>query len=493
MIVKPFPRKPLRAAMGGALPENDQISGTLREPQFTYVPPSHAKALNPDNTIVEGMRGAGKSHWWAALNLPEHRRYLAAAFPEARIESDFTTSQGFGLGLPPAAAPTKDILASLQAKFKPRHIWQAVIAVHAALPQPFPQGVAKWDTRVGWVQDNSEEYENLVFSVGNDRALRRSKHIILFDALDRLADDWPGLRPLARALFQLALDMLANRGLRLKLFVRPDMLEDKEILAFPDSSKLLARKVALTWQRADLYALLFQCLANEQGHGAQFRKHCETVFAVQWEKKKAEQAWVLPDGLRNDDLLQKEVFHALAGPAMAAGQHGHKRGFPYTWLPSHLVDSRDQVSPRSFFAALRSALAVEGPPDWPYALHYKGIQTGVQEASIIRVKEITQEDYPWVEPLMEPLRNEIVVPCPVEEILALWKSAGTIQSIKSTTARTGEVKLLPPHFEDGASGVLRDLKDLGVLDYIWDGRVQMPDIYRIAFGLGRKGGVKPLK
>lgn len=93
---------------------------------------------------------------------------------------------------------------------------------------------------------------------------------------------------------------------------------------------------------------------------------------------------------------------------------------------------------------------------------------------------------------MEPLRNRIVVPCPVDEILALWKTAGTIQSIKSTK-QTGEVKLLPPHFEEGPPGVLRDLKDLGVLDYIWDGRVQMPDIYRIAFGLGRKGGVKPLK
>ena len=52
---------------------------------------------------------------------------------------------------------------------------------------------------------------------------------------------------------------------------------------------------------------------------------------------------------------------------------------------------------------------------------------------------------------------------------------------------------MPPHFGEGPTGVLRDLKDLGVLDFIWDGRIQMPDIYRIAFGLGRRGGVKPLK
>jgi|ERR1700728_612931 len=236
MKSKPFPQKALREGLRGALPENDQISGSLREPRFTYVPPSHAKALNPDNTIVEGMRGAGKSHWWAALNLPNHRQYLAAAFPEARIESDFTTSQGFGLGLSPATAPSKDILASLQARYKPRHIWQAVVGTHASLPAPFPQGDARWEERVLWIQNNPEEYENLIYNLGKDQSPKNSKHIILFDALDRLADDWPGLRPLARALFQLALDMLANRRLRLKLFVRPDMLEDKEILAFPDSS-----------------------------------------------------------------------------------------------------------------------------------------------------------------------------------------------------------------------------------------------------------------
>src|SRR5260370_9873241 len=122
MNTSPFPKKLLRAALRGALPENDQISGNLREPQFTYVPPSHAKALNPDNTIVEGMRGAGKSHWWAALNLLEHRRYLAAAFPEARIESNFETSQGFGLGLPPQHAPSNATLPSLQATSNPPHI-----------------------------------------------------------------------------------------------------------------------------------------------------------------------------------------------------------------------------------------------------------------------------------------------------------------------------------------------------------------------------------
>lgn len=489
----PFPPQPMRDAMQRALPQNDQISADTREPEFTYVPPSHARALNPDNTIVEGMRGAGKSHWWAVLNKPKHRSYLAAVFPETRIESAFVISQGFGVGLSSRQAPSKDTLARLQKTSNPRHIWQAVIAVHTKFPRPFPQSAEKWEDRVRWVADNPEDYGALLDRVGEELAESGRKHLILFDALDRLADDWPGIRPLARGLFQLALDMLANRGVRLKLFVRPDMLEDRDILAFPDSSKLLARKVTLSWQRADLYALLFQCLANETVAGQTFRSHCQTAFHLQWGMKAAQLAWALPNELRGDETVQKQVFHALTGPTMAAGQHGHKRGFPFTWLPNHLVDSRDQVSPRSFFAALRFASASPLPASWPYALHYRNIQAGVQEASRIRVSEITKEDYPWVNPLMEPLRNKITVPCDLEEILKLWKVAGTLKSISTGFAEGDEVKLLPPHFDEGPSGLLRDLKDLGVLDHIGDGRIQMPDVYRIAFGLGRKGGVRPLR
>jgi hypothetical protein len=480
----------MRAALLRVLPEHDSDSAEGRPPQFTYVPSSHAHALNPDNTLVEGMRGAGKTHWWRFLNSRAHLDYLEAAFPEARIKGNLVVSQGFGVGTNPATAPSKDVLTALRQDHDPRHIWQAVVALHAEFPPPFPPPDVQWRERVQWIRDNPEAYDNLLFRAGESLRDGGRTRLILFDALDRLADDWRGIRPLARALCQLALDLLANRALRLKLFVRPDMLEDKEVLGFPDSSKLLARRVVLPWRRADLYALLFQCLAHEETFGHVFREHCVREFQLCWAQK-ADRTWSLPEALRSDEAVQKEVFHALAGPAMAKGQFGHKRGFPYTWLPNHLVDSRDQVSPRSFFAALRSASGSGPILDWGYALHYKSIQDGVQRASEIRVKEITQEDYPWVAPLMEPLKG-LNVPCSVDDIESRWVKADTLE--KTRTALTqANVKLLPPHFEEGSSGLLRDLGDLGVISYLSDGRIQMPDVYRIAFRLGRRGGVKPLR
>lgn len=437
------------------------------------------------------MRGAGKSHWWAALNSEPHRHYLARVFPEAKIENEIVCSQGFGIGLDPKRSPSKDTLAALSSQYKPRHVWQAVIGLQAGLPAPFPQEAPTWANRVRWVRDSPEEYARLLYETGEEFFQKRQRRLLLFDALDRLADDWAGLRPLASALFQVALDMLGNRGIRLKLFVRPDMLEDRQILAFPDSSKLTGRKADLTWQRADLYALLFQCLANEKTNGATFRDHCRQLLRITW-RPEGQDIWVLPDVLRHDEDIQKKVFHALAGPAMAMGQHGHKSGFPHTWLPNHLLDSRGQVSPRSFLAAIRSALDVAAPADWPYALHYKGIQEGVKQASTIRVKEVTQEDYPWVEPLMLALRNQIIVPCQQEEILTRWKTARTLDTMLSELPMSSGVRLLPLHLDAGPQGVLEDLKNLGIVDYISDGRIQIPDVYRIAFGLGRKGGVKPL-
>ncbi len=484
-----FPKIYMRKALLEALPENDQASSApARKPKFTYVPPSHARALDPENTIVEGMRGAGKSHWWASLNSPEHRNYLKSVFPEICISNNFEISQGYGVNVSPDVWPGKDPLASLIKTYNPRHIWQAVLAVHAKFPEPFPCKLGKWDDMVKWVSEHAEEYDNLLYQVDRELALVKKTRLVLFDGLDRLASDWQGIRPLARALFQLALDLRSTSALRLKLFVRPDMLEDREIRAFPDFSKL--KKIALSWRRVDLYALLFHCLGNADTQGEMFRKHCEQMFGVPWRRVSENEAWLLHDTLRTDETLQRDVFHAIAGPAMGRGP---KRGFPYTWLPNHLIDGRDQVSPRSFVAALRHAVLQDNPPaDWPYALHYKAIQVGVQEASQIRVDEISREDYLWVELLMQPLKGNITVPCDHKDFIKLWQENNTIDSLLENEM-AGEVKLPPPRLKEREKGVLQDLEDLGVILQLCDGRIQMPDVYRIAFGFGRRGGVKPLK
>jgi len=343
---------------------------------------------------------------------------------------------------------------------------------------------------VGWVKENPEAYDNLLDSIDTQLVEKNQLSLILFDGLDRLANDWPTIRPLAKSLFQLALDTRACRAIRLKLFVRSDMLVDREILAFPDSSKLTAKKVPLSWRRVDLYALLFQCLANAETQGQLFREQSEKLFGLSWKQDQNTQAWQIPHNMRTDEELQRQVFHAITGAWMG---NGPKRGAPYTWLPNHLIDGREQVSPRSFVAALRFAVENEQAhqEDWLLALHYRAIQAGVQDASRIRVDEIAHEDYPWVNVFMQPLRGKITVPCEPDEIIRLWQQDGTLK--RQTASEEQAVRLPPPRLEEGAPGILKDLADLGVIQVLTDRRIQMPDVYRIAFGLGRRGGVKPLK
>lgn len=488
---RPSEASDLRAALRESLPAVDQAgAGDTRRPAFTFVPPSHAKALDIESSVVEGIRGAGKSFWWAHLVSEAHRRYITQAFPDIRLGANFEAVQAFGAQSAATSAPSQDVLTALLKKHPARAIWRAVLAHSAGFGAPFP-AAANWANRVHWVAEQPEEFDELLRTKDAELEAKGTSLVVLFDALDRLVDDWQTIRPLARALLQLALDVRSTRRIRFKVFLRPDMLQDREIIGFADASKLLARKADLRWQRADLYALMFQCAANASLGGEAFRQVATgttgLAFAV------FEGDWVLPRALRSDEGLQEELFARLAGKAMASGPSGYKRGKPYSWLVNHLLDGLGQVSPRSYFEAVRHA-AEHTPLDHPLALHFRAIEAGVRAASAIRVNEVTTEDYPWIEFVMQPLRGKLTVPCAPAEFERIWAKEQTIERLKDQLAHSSlSVKLPPQNLALGAAGLLQDLLSLGLIERLRDQRVQMPDVYRIGFGFGRRGGVKPLK
>ena len=57
--------------------------------------------------------------------------------------------------------------------------------------------------------------------------------------------------------------MRSYRSLRLKLFLRPEQLDDPAV-GFTILSKLKAGKIDLSWDSVDLYGLFFTRLANEE-------------------------------------------------------------------------------------------------------------------------------------------------------------------------------------------------------------------------------------
>jgi hypothetical protein len=472
-----------REVIEKALPEDTSYHGEAPEPRYLYVPLRHLQALSPDHGLVVGIRGAGKSVWWAALQSEAHRQIVAAALPSLALQEVSTTSAGFGEENRPDEYPDKKTIELLLKNgIKPVDLWRTVIAWNTWGRDGEVEG-STWLERARWIRSHPEEAA-LKFRFYDDQMARRErKHLVLFDALDRAADEWSQLRMLLRGLLEVLLEFRSYRAVRAKAFVRLDMLNDPEVVGFRDASKVLASKVELVWSRADLYGLLFQHLGNGPMKGETFRKGCTQIGSGSWSEFQG--IWRVPKALRDDEDLQRKVFDEIAGEWMGRDR---RRGFPYTWLPNHLADATGQVSPRSFLAAIKAA-AENSNQSKEHALHYEGIKKGVQRASKIRVDEVG-DDFPWVRLLMDPL-NGLVIPCKFEEIRIRWENTGVRERLERPI---GDGDALPPkHLSEGLAGLRRDLLELALFSEQRDGRINMPDVYRVGFGLGRMGGVKPIR
>ena len=163
-----------------------------------------------------------------------------------------------------------------------------------------------------------------------------------------------------------------------------------------------------------------------------------------------------------------------------------RRGVPYSWSVGHLADGRGQTSPRSFLAAIHQAAddTSQRHPLHGYALHFESIKRGIQKASDIRVQEI-EEDYPWVRDILDALRG-MNVPIEWDQVLSKWQ-----EKFPNGAQGISTERLPAQHMDRGWDGVRDDLQRLGLLETKRDGRIDMPDLYRVGFGLGRRGGVKP--
>jgi len=475
----------IRSGICDAVPKGTSEHGGTLERKFLYLPPRHSQALSPDNPLVVGIRGAGKSVWWAALQSPKHRDLIARALPKSDISRASLVTPGFGETEQPELYPDKRTLrALLKQGYSAVNIWRTVVAYHTwgKLADSSLKTCGSWAERTQWIEEHPEQTAKAFAGYEKLQRSTRNIHLILFDAIDRTADAWEDLRHLLRGLLQLLLEFRSFQGIRAKAFVRPDMLDDSAVVSFRDASKITANSVELRWDRADLYSLFWQRLANTKG-GQEFRKLCKIAGVEQWAQ--VEETWQIPKVLQVNEDVQRNVFHELAGQWMGTDR---RRGFPYTWLPSHLADAADQVSPRSFLAALRTAAEQSNVRGGNKALHYEAIKKGVQAASTIRVEEVS-EDFYWVPTLMEPLRA-LVIPCSFDEIRDRWQKGQVETAIRKQLGTANG--LSPKRLDLGLEGLCQDMLSLALFSEMRDRRINMPDVYRVGFGLGRRGGVKPI-
>lgn len=359
------------------------------EAQFLYVPTRHTQALSPRTSLVVGIRGAGKSVYWQALQDDSRRKIVSQISADWRPEKGVEVSAGFGPVQRSYDFPDRLSIAQiLENGCEAYTLWRAIVLDHVSRGTngrgPL-QEQKTWVEKTAWVRGHPEEVANALFE--RDAVLHRDgkTHLILFDALDRLADGWERTQKLVRGLLQIMLDLRGYRAIRAKVFLRPDMVEDRNITAFPDASKILADRVNLEWGVLDLYSLLWHRLGNAPAGAQEFRELTVAEGGGEW--REYADTWMVPTRLQRDESLQRRVLSKLASDYMGKSK---KHGVTYTWLPKHLADTANQVSPRSFLAALRYAAekTKELTEGSSRTLHYTAIQHGVREVSRIRVNEI---------------------------------------------------------------------------------------------------------
>ena len=483
-------RSDAAALRSGILSINPDVSHRATEPPAPweiYTPPHHISALDPDNTIVVGIRGVGKSFWASALGDPAAREVASDAYPQLALDT-YQVAFGF-TGFEGSDAPSPQTLQQYATNPERANLfWRIVIlrAFSSAAELPVPSTYAAAMSAFSNVELREAEMRKA------DKLLQSkdSRLLLLFDALDTLSSDWPQLRMLTKALLEVTYSMRSYRALRLKLFLRPEQLDDPAV-GFTDLSKLKAGKIDLSWEDLDLYGLFFSRLANNETSrqaferlGARIRVRLDDTNIVQ-----------LPTSLTRDRANQERVFVQIAGPYMGSD---HRKGKTYTWLPGHLADGFKMVTPRSFLTALRKAAQVSEPAD-DRVLTVDGIKEGLRAASRVRVDQL-KEEYKWIEFALAPLAG-LRVPCDAEEIIERWGRTKTAQHIDQDASQKGY--LLPsempivsterrnPHRYAREAGILATLIKIGVLEARHDGRINMPDIFRIGAALIGRGRVAP--
>jgi hypothetical protein len=449
------------------------------------MPDSHRTALYVDNTVVQGGRGVGKTFWYRSLLDGTLRGFAADEYRIARLRR-LNVSPGHGMDLNSACYPgSLDLRRLVEAGTPPFEIWWAVLLT--ALGQPELHDLPEWSDKVAWVRANPGPAQRTVEQADQRAAEEKTVHLLLFDALEHLHGEREHADRLVSGILQLALQMrFGTRNIRFKVFIRPDMFDGAKH-HFPDASKLSGNAARLQWSRTDLFGLLFHFLGNEDSEQAvRFRR-----LTGGWESDAQGYRHVPPLALRNEERAQTELFERIADPYMGGN---FRKGRPYTWLPNHLMDGREQVSPRSFLQALATAASDTRAtrPSHDRALHHESIRKGVQKASEVRVLEVS-EDTPWVQLAIAPLSGSQV---PIEEptVLGIWDDQGLPQALREESARYAQVDepalvRTGPRHPDDLPRLVEELIDLGVMRRRTDQRLDLPDVYRIAFRVGRRGGV----
>lgn len=467
-----------------------------------YIPTSHLQALDPQRMVVEGMRGSGKSFWTGVLTNPEFRKVLGAQNIGVDLKQALTRiTKSYRIALDVGSngsnfPQSNELERLLQLPgVKPETIWMVAILrlfpTDAALGMPNSTDIYDpWTAPVEWAGLNPSRLSNgLIFL---DQQLAQSSQIalVVIDAIDRASHDLSQVSAMGAGLLRVLLELRFAKGLRVKAFFREDVLS-RASPSVVDGSKLLNNKVILKWDQAELYGLAFYRIAQQS---PAFREQFKQITGLTWRQDTA-QRYVCNEA--NNADTQKFFWRALVGDYMGkAATKGHS----YPYIFSHLSDGLGRVAPRIFLVALREALTstITHHTEKPYVIYPEAIKDGVRSASTARVNEL-KDEYAWIDPALQCIHaQKETVPIDRTTLENIWlaNNAAVLNEIEAMRSTA----LIPWRSDAGNTAKIESLRttldQIGVVKSRMKGdceRIEIPDIYRLAYKIGRKGGISTNK
>jgi hypothetical protein len=467
------------------LPSDHDASGTNRpKVEEIFAPRQHANALDPNTPIVAGARGTGKSFWAGVLEQEDTRAVAARAYPNLGLDRLIVQAgyTGFDGDVTPSTINAR--VPNGMENEKAASFWLAVImraAQNAVSQNRDGLKISDYMIKFSDPEDWYMEIKRL------DEVLTKSGSILLitFDALDTISREWKRSNLLLDALFEVVWSLRARRSIRAKIFIRPEQLNN-ESLRFVELPKLRSGRVELDWTQVELYGLLFRRLLNsaistENGF-KQLLLELGVQMSFKFENLEGQFA------LEVDSALQRKAMELIAGKYMGGNS---RKGSTYSWPYNHLADAFGKVTPRSFLKLfVEAAKYKEAPPN--QVISAEGIRHGLREASKVRVDQLGIE-YQWVKRALAPLAG-LTVPCELSSVAARWEETNTVELIMQA-AQDPELGFLPP-FPPAAPGDKNELlantmARIGLLSNRADGRIDIPDLFRVAANMLKRGGTTP--
>lgn len=466
----------LREVISNFQPESASMAARPMPLSELYAPATHKDALDIEKPLIVGNRGTGKSVWSGALADPDLRKAIAGFYADeslknAEVELGFHQSAAEVRGIAPSSRVLSSLLKNGQ---NPETIWTAVL-LQATVKYTKARIKSDLGDLIKWIDLNPSKSEDLLRKADEWFLKKGKKFLLVFDALDRLGASWGDIRPLSRGILVLALNMQGYSSMRAKIFMRTDQFKDNTVFNFPDASKLKAACIELKWHSTDLFGLFFK----------QFTNHTRSNAVLERLYKDIEGKPLRPYSSLTDPDLQRQIFKVIAGEYMGTD---HRRGRTYTWIIDHLADAFHETTPRSFLVTLQRAARARQKP-MATVIDHHGIREGVQAASAIRVDQLA-EDYPWISRALTDLEG-LEVPCTPSMFVNRWKSKQTVSGIDSISVGAPGPVELENSLSDKEELLLESLVNIGVIEYRSETKINMPDIFRVAAKIKRRGGVKP--